>query len=198
MRWIRLTLTMALTLGAVGLVHTTFVPLAAACSCVLLDTAEQAESAHLVASGTVTAVSEPRPDGENGPVAVYSVDLDRIWKGQAQASIDVLSPRDGASCGIEGIEAGSAIILFAGHADILGAPSTSWRTNLCNGTGPSDSQRIDELTALLGTPSTPEPDSASPAEAVPEAGDVRMLGALGLVAFAALAAGAYAWRRRRP
>lgn len=199
MRWMRLMMASVLALGAIGFVHAASPTPAFACSCVPLDTKQQAEAAQLVAKASVRSVSEAG-QADGAAATVYTVDLASVWKGDAQARIDVLTPQRGESCGVEGLAPGSTIVLFAAKSDTMGNSSPSWHTNLCSGTGQADPQVVDELTALLGNPTAPPPGPPTePPETTDDGeGQGRMLGAIALVGLSALGAGAVAWWRRTP
>lgn len=150
--------------GAVGLSWGT-TPCASACSCAISSTEEKVGFADLVGEGTVIAVDAPSDVVSSTDGTVFTIELDRIWKGEATSIVEVQSPTSSASCGLDGLSEGMEIVLFAGHTDIMGTPTPDqWQANLCGGTGPVDEQVSAELDQLLGAARMPEPSTAAPVE----------------------------------
>ena len=163
---------------------------ASACSCVLSTPTEQAGWAELVGAGTIVQIDAPaNPDSSTG-ATVYTVDLDRLWKGEAPARIEVESPSSSASCGLSGFSEGQQIVLFAGHDDIMGTATDTWQANVCGGPAPLDDAVTAELTTALGVPSTPEPEAPRPGDG-DQAGGIAggMLTPLAVIAVASIGAG---------
>lgn len=185
----------AILAGTVGLSWVQ-APKAVACSCAISTTAEHAEWAELVASGTVTDVTAPvNPTSSVDPLT-FTVELDRVWKGSPAASVTVSTASSSASCGFDSLEKGTQLILFATHMDAIGQPIEGWGTNLCSGTGPIDQTVTDELTAFLGEPTQPPAPDPVPTAPV-EQGGIGLLPPLALTAGAALLAGAWSYLRFR-
>ena len=187
-------------------------PRATACSCVLRTPAEYAETADLVATGTVVTVEIPANPTSSADDATYTIDLTGVWKGDAASTITLRAALSSASCGIEGIREGMVLTVFATR------DGGDWRTNICDGTGLDAEQTA---IAALGEP-TPVAQSPRPSDAPPgrgpsgdevsgeptteppqrpdaeEAGDVGRHGMtvpLIIIAAAGLIAGALAWFR---
>ncbi len=119
-------------------------PVAWACSCVAMTTEEYADSADVVARGTVTAVESPADPGSSADDALYTLRIDEVWKGRVTTPATVLSAVDGASCGWEGIEEAMEIVLF-GRYD-----GDDLRSNLCDGSGPADADVTQAIAEHLG------------------------------------------------
>lgn len=138
-------------------------PRAAACSCVLRTPAEYAETADLVATGTVVTAEIPANPTSSADDATYTIDLTGVWKGDAASTITLRAALSSASCGIEGIREGMVLTVFATK------DGGDWRTNICDGTGPDAEQTA---IAALGEPSpiphspaaNPSPTSPRPSE----------------------------------
>lgn len=180
-------------LAAVGAMSWQQAPRAWACDCAVLSTAEYGEAAELVAEGVVVGVDRPANPSSSAEDATYTVELTRVWKGPDAQHVAVLSAIDGASCGIEGIDEGSVIALFA-HAD-----GEAWRTVSCDGTRPMDDAAAAELTSALGEPvkvnpavATPDPQPA-PAE---DRTNLLYIG-LGAAGVALVVLAVIAWSRQR-
>lgn len=167
-------------------------PRAAACSCVAMSPAEQAEMADVVARGTVVAVDRPARPSSSTDDATYTVQLTEAWKGDPPGTVDVLTAVDGASCGWEGIEEGMEIILFA-QAD-----GAAWRSSLCDGSGPVTDDLAEALTAALGEPTAVAPSPGDPVAPGPsEVGLAADPALLGGVMAVLVAAGIAVWFVRR-
>lgn len=182
-------------MGGIGFFQVAHPPIASACSCVDSTTAEQAERAGLIAKGEVISVS--RAEGQQAPaVNVLTLRLTDMWRGgYPTGPVTVRSPADGASCGVEGVEQGQAIVVFADRGETLSSSASTWQTTTCSGTGPATQARIDAVTSVLGNPTNVRADP-QPVEDSPGPG--RMVAALVAVAVAALGAGAAEWLRWRP
>ncbi len=129
-------------------------PRATACSCVLRTPAEYAETADLVATGTVVTVEIPANPTSSADDATYTIDLTGVWKGDAASTITLRAALSSASCGIEGIREGMVLTVFATR------DGGDWRTNICDGTGLDAEQTA---IAALGEP-TPVAQSPRPSE----------------------------------
>ncbi|MFI6458176.1 hypothetical protein ACIBF6_42340 [Streptosporangium amethystogenes] len=152
---------------------------ACACSCALLEPAEQVKGAAAVFTGTVVAARRVGGDplGTPPPV-VYTFRADQIYKGKASAEFEVATNADSAACGYNFVT-GSRYLVFAatGRSGLLTAdPGVALNTSLCAGNllvGPGDAALRAgdglpsgeslgaELVTALGT-ATPPPATSSP------------------------------------
>ncbi len=165
-------------------------PRAWACSCVQMTLEEHADSADLVARGTVVGVDRPANPSSSLDDATYTIALTQAWKGEPAGTVEVLSAVAGASCGWEGIEQGMEIILFAK------ADGSAWRSNLCDGSTPTDETITAALTVYLGAPAAVDPSPPKPDTAGGPLSDPAVAGIAVLVLSAA---GIGIWfARRRP
>ncbi len=145
---------LAALLGGVGLVL--FTPAAAhACSCVGGDVATYADRADVVFTGTLVEVTPPpaRLFWSSGDPATYSFDVERVHQGEVGPSAEVRSAVSGASCGLEGMRAGSRYVVFATLDDGLWA-------NLCGGTDLARPGVVRRLDRAVGPARAPASDLA--------------------------------------
>ncbi|WP_433369986.1 hypothetical protein [Streptosporangium sp. CA-115845] len=161
---------------------------ACACSCALLEPAEQVKGAAAVFTGTVVAARRVEGDlfGPPPPV-VYTFRADQIYKGKASAGFEVATNADSAACGYNFVT-GSRYLVFAatGQSGLLTAdPGVALNTSLCAGNllvGPGDAALragdglpsgeplTAELVTALGTASPPAtPPSTAVATPAPDA-----------------------------
>jgi len=158
---------LAAIVAATGLVLAAPAP-AFACSCVAADAPQFVRWADVVVLGEVREITPPPESEQVGsadPVA-YTVAADEVLKGDVGATVEVISARYGASCGLEGIEEGDDYVVFAAYQDIGGEPTDELWASLCGGTAPASDSYVAEVEAVTGPGHPPEPDE-SPA-AVPE------------------------------
>lgn len=132
-----------------------------ACSCARGDAADFAGRATVVVSGTVTDVVPPPKQKVMSSMdpATYVVAVDQVLKGEAGATVEVLSPNSGASCGLENVEPGRRYVVFASHQSMEGADSDHLWANLCGGTGPATPKLLAAVEEVTGTPTTPAYES---------------------------------------
>lgn len=204
-------LALLMVAGSMGIAWQQAAP-AAACSCAISTTQQHADFAELVVEGTITEV---RPPGgvivSSSDPTVFTVDVDRVWKGEAASTIEISTPSSSASCGFDDLRKDTTLLVFARHADVMGERIDGWGTTLCDGTGTSDPQVTADLTALLGDPLTPSDGAPPPTLVDPGTGHPiavdrpglvegvpgGMLVPLALTVGAGLLAGLIAWLRRR-
>lgn len=130
---------------------------AAACSCALATVEEQADNADVIARVLVTQVDRPADPQSSADPVVYTAQTALVWQGELPAEFTFTSAFSGVSCGLEGVEEGHDILLFA----TMEAGQAT--TTLCSGTSAATEERIAEVTDLLGEPVVP-----ANAESVPE------------------------------
>ena len=105
------------------------------------------KSADVVLVGTVTDREPPPPDEimSTSDPATYTVAVERVLKGEAAATAEVLSAVSGASCGLEGIEIGAEYVVFA-HLE----GGDLW-ANACGGTQPASLDFVGEVEDVTGS-----------------------------------------------
>lgn len=141
-----------------GLVVFTQVP-AAACSCVVADTARQVKWADVVFVGTLTEVDQTNPGdaqviGSTDPV-FYTFDVDGSFKGDAGDGV-VESERFGASCGLEGMKVGKSYVVFATENKRGGLDA-----NLCTGTSVASDRLIGQVETAMASATEPPTPTAT-------------------------------------
>ena len=153
---------LALMLLSTGLALSTAGRAAWACSCAVLTDAEYAEMADVVFAGTLTRIDAPdaaRRSGMDPATFVFAVDT--VFKGAAAEVQNVVTARDGASCGLEGMSPGGEFVVYATtdpSASPAGSPGDLY-SNLCSGTGPWDGSAVPA--GLTGPGTAPSPDTPS-------------------------------------
>ena len=200
-------LLLAMLAGSIGIAWGP-AAVASACSCAISTPTENASRAVLVAEGVVGAVDAPADPTSSTDPRIFAVALERVWKGEAARTIEVTTPNNSASCGLDNVTEGMRIIVFATHTDVMGEPIEGWGSILCDGTGPVDETVTAELTTALGEPRAPAPDAQ--VDPAPQGGGedgkgetiggewlAFGLGAAGLVALAAVGIVLVTVRRRR-
>lgn len=100
-----------------------------------------------IVEGTVTSADRLLEGSSTDPV-LYQFTPTKVWKGDVTGPLEFTSAADSASCGIESVEPGTTIMLFARR------DGSTWSTNLCDGTGAVAEEQITDLTALFGEPTT--------------------------------------------
>ncbi|SDY77193.1 hypothetical protein [Tessaracoccus flavus] len=160
---------------------------AVACSCAVSSTAEYAERADLVAVGTITGREVPENATSSADDATWTVEIDKVYKGDATPTVPVLTALEGPSCGWDHVSSGQTIILFAN------LDGEDVRSDLCSGTGAFTPELDAELATLLGSPAAP---TEAPAAAPDEGGlETRTVVGLALLIAAAVVLVAGAARR---
>lgn len=151
-------LLLAAVLGALSLVVLTATP-SFACSCAVAGTAEYVDGAAAVFTGTVTDKEPPpqRPVMSSDDPVTYTFAVERWFKGEQGDPVQVMSPMSGASCGLEGVQAGQRYVVFATES----RRGELW-ASLCGGTAPWSSDLEADVVAVTG-PGAVAPPSAAPA-----------------------------------
>ena len=154
MRLLRLLLTVLATAGALVVVTA---GTASACSCATDRTGDFVESADEILAGTLVEVREPRAllFRSDDPVT-YTLDVDAVYRGEVGEEVVFESARDGASCGLEGMEVDRRYVVFL---DLEGDQRSA---GLCGGTGPATAALESELERLTGPPAEPTPEDLPP------------------------------------
>jgi len=105
-----------------------------ACSCMAYQDTEQQNiasynSADLIIQGSV--ISEQ----EQGNSIIYTISVEKTWKGQADAYIEVETANNSAACGIL-IPTNESMVIFLNNYD------GAYHTGLCSGTAPATSDKL--------------------------------------------------------
>ena len=185
-------LVLALALSAVIVVQSASP--AHACSCLPLDQvlAQPAPGSFDAAFvGTVVEAPEPFNNGNSARLVSWKFKVDRVYRGELPAAVEVKSAVSGASCGFEGIGVGSQLGV------LLQREGSDWTSGLCSSGEP-------EQFAVLGVPSPPTGEVGEPAPAPTSSSDSGDGGmstgaavAIGAGVIAAALAGATLFTHRR-
>lgn len=103
---------------------------AAACSCALGDPRTRLQAADAAFVGTFVEKREPPEIRTSADDAVYVFRVERTVKGTLPATVEILSPVSGASCGLE-VPVGERVGL------LLRREGTGWRASLCDQIDPA-------------------------------------------------------------
>jgi len=128
---------------------------ARACSCIVPPPPSEALA-------EADAVFEARPFSMNGGTgrAVYSFEVDRVWKGEIGDRVEISTALHSASCG-RTYQIGTRYLIYARHNDKSG-----WTDGLCSRTRASDSAAEDFQVLGEGQPpfdpeAQPDPEPGS-------------------------------------
>ena len=134
-----------------------------ACSCASATTAQSVGRADVVLRGTLEDVDERTGlnDPSSGASAVsYRFAVSEVFRGSASATTWVGSAANGASCGLEGLQAGRAYVVFAQERG-----ERLW-AGLCDGTAMATSGLVADVQQVTGPGQPPVPpgliDEAAP------------------------------------
>jgi hypothetical protein len=160
-----LRLALAGLLTALGLVVLAPAAPSYACSCAIAGPDQYVEYADTIFTGSLEDIEEA-PPADDGTISsmdptTYRFEVERVLEGDVPVSAEVTSPRFGASCGLEGMQAGATYIVFA-STDRRGLEA-----NLCGGTRAAGDRFVDRIADLTGTSTQPAPgDPGDPVAAV--------------------------------
>lgn len=158
---------------------------ALACSCVELTAEQHAKEADTVAVGTVEWVTS------NDIETTYGVNVEQVYKGIAGLREKLVTPANGASCGLGELVADERYIFF-----IDGKHPGQMNVTSCGGTTAYDVAVLDEVQRVTDGPFEPLPAFESGPTAAADSTDwVRVVGIGALLAFAAF--GVFVVLRRR-
>lgn len=112
-----------------------------ACSCIYVNDVNERntiayQNADLVILGS--AISET----EKGGNIIYTISVEKVWKGQADAYIDVETANNSAACGIDIPLNGSTVIFMQSNGEI-------YSTGLCSGT--TEATETSDIVQWLNT-----------------------------------------------
>lgn len=148
----------ALTLGLAGFAWLAPAP-ARACSCMRPPPPrDAADAATAVFQGKVTALQVDQPEGAYLAFHVYTLEVERVWKGDVVDTLTVRTADNSAACG-RPFEVGESYLVYA--KDVEGQLSD----NLCSRTSKlaDASEDLDALGPAIGEPDAP----AAPARPEP-------------------------------
>lgn len=137
---VKLLFVLALTTGMLVLTPST----SWACSCSGGTTAEQVKSAETVLDGTVAWVAG------NGITRTYSVQVAKVFKGKAGEREKLVTPADGAMCGLGGLATNKRYLFF-----IQGEHPGLMQVTSCGGSTPYDAALAAKIQAITGEPTGP-------------------------------------------
>ncbi|MGD9958661.1 hypothetical protein [Nocardioides sp.] len=124
-----------------------------ACSCVVQTPVDQMKHANDVFVGTVTSKARVAAG------VTYVVAVERVYKGSVSNPAKVTTGADSASCGVDNLVADRRYV-FMGAAS-----GDAIEINLCGGTAPATTRKLDQVTALFGAgkapAAAPDPDPVS-------------------------------------
>ena len=156
--------------------------------------------AYEVFVGQVTRVA--RTDvGQSNALARYTVAVTRTYKGSVGSSATVASAVSGASCGLEGVEAGRSYVFFTQNG------GDGLEANLCGGTSLVTGERAPQVEAVTGAgtavtarpavQAAPAPTHAAAPQASVPTTALAVLAVLGALALGGIVLGIVRWRRSR-
>jgi hypothetical protein len=148
----------------VVLVGTVVLPVAAAhaCSCVLLKPERQLASSDAVFTGMVT--NRELGGNRTGGTAVYTVEVDTVYKGTVVQRQEVVTPASSASCGVS-LPVGDRVVIFASEESVLpndSAEAGQLSISQCSGSGTAM-----HVTSELGTGQPPSGETTPAGAATP-------------------------------
>lgn len=166
----------ALAFAITSLVFATQSP-AAACSCAVVDLDRLAQKADVIFTGTV---EETTLDGTRYD---YAVAAERVYKGSVDSEVVVTSAKASSACGLGELPVGSEYVF------LVRGTSSPHSTDLCSGSGPASTKRVDKVEEMFGAgtvvdPPTPPEPTLTKTEDSPPSGFARAAapgGALALV-----------------
>lgn len=151
---------------------------ASACSCVGGDARDFVDWADLVVAGTVADRDVSGGFlGRGGDTATYTVEVDRVYEGDATQTMEISSSAGGASCGLEYVEEGGRYVVFADRR----RDGEHW-ASLCGGTAPASDRLVAQVEQLLGPGDAPTPGGPEPTPDLPGWPEVvQVVGLIGAV-----------------
>ena len=132
-----------------------------ACSCAMADTATHVDWADQVFTGTVT---DSRATGGQTGQIVFDVRVDRVFKGDLVATVQVATAATSSACGIGDIPVDSTYVFFT-TTDGMGVASEAetgvLHTGLCSGSAKSTQKLLKQVEAVTGAGRVPEATTAA-------------------------------------
>jgi hypothetical protein len=136
---------LAFVVAAVSVVLTQ-VP-AHACTCTDSNLNQNVERADAVFTGTVSSIQ--RPPDENARVIMILAEVDRRWRGNVPAKVELTTPSTAAACGVGNLKADKKYLFFA-QSD-----SAKLTIDSCGGTTAFTAELGNDVTKLLGEAKDP-------------------------------------------
>ena len=131
-------------------------PPAHACSCAPGEVSDQVGSADGVFTGSLVETPAEPGDGRAGeapdagePAAVrvrFTVDVDRVFKGDVPGQVEVITARSSASCGIDPLPGEDDTWLWFVTTNEKG----DYAAYLCGGSGPAADKRVAQVVDVTG------------------------------------------------
>ena len=176
-------------LAASALVLAVPAPPASACSCATGTFEDHAEGGDVIFRGAVVDTSEQ----DNGMVT-YTFDVDEVFQGGTGATTEIRSAKSGAACGLEYVEIGDDLLVFAYPLD---EPRDALGSGLCGGTQDATPRVLRQIEAVTGPGQPPDPGSTriDDDEAAQPFIPYRVMATIGFGAVGLLGLGL--WRLRR-
>lgn len=180
---------------------------AGACSCIGVTDDEAFDAAEVVLVGELVDYAAPKLMGSSADPALWTFEVERVFKGEAAREQVVSSPVSGSSCGLE-IEHSGTFLVFAGTEPMFDGhdDQSVLHANLCGGTRPVTDGAVPASFGLGAPPigsdgqdeaQTAEAGAAFGAGASEEDSTGVVLPVVGSAAIIVLGAGAaLRWRRR--
>jgi hypothetical protein len=158
----------AIVVAIVGVVHVAAAPPAAACSCVGFTDDEAIRGSEVVFAGELAEVLTPPGVFSSAGPERFVFEVDVVYKGEAKATQSVVTPRDGAGCGLELVGRGPYLV-FAGTEPVLDldAEEGELYSTLCSGTRALDVAPVPAAFGPGDPPSRGSSPIGSPDEALP-------------------------------
>ncbi|MBK8446828.1 MAG: hypothetical protein IPL41_09170 [Micropruina sp.] len=162
-------------------------PVACACSCAPVTTADALARSSAVFEGEVVAAGAPT-GGFSAELVSYTITVSRVFKGSVPAQVVVRSEASEASCGI--VLKGHVVVFASGASDDLrttlcSVPEKLDRAELGEGTNPASTTPTPTAsTTEAGSTPTPLPDAL--ADSALDAAPLVLWTLAGLVAVAVL------------
>lgn len=137
-----------------------------ACSCAMGGTKEYVEWADAIFTGTLVEVDAPDPDDghvSRGDDITMLVAVDRVFKGEAPAQVEVVTSSGGASCGLTPPPVDGDPWLWFLHLTEEGRYTAS----ICGGSGPAVEGSVARVVDLVGPGAKPGPVSTTSGDSTP-------------------------------
>lgn len=126
-----------------------------ACSCMYYEDEEERQEAYISNADLVIQGVPIEVDFKKDGQKHYSVSVEKVWKGKADAIVDVATALDGAGCGID-LELDTPVVIFAYQS------KGQYQTGLCSGTAQANESLVTWLNNFDGS-STPPLSEEPPA-----------------------------------
>jgi|GEM_PF-995545 hypothetical protein len=127
-----------------------------ACSCMYFEEENERNTAYYNNADLVIQAIPMEVGFDDDQLVHYSVSVEKVWKGKADAHIDIATALDSAACGIT-LQIDKPMIIFAYQSD------NQYRTGLCSGTAEPSEVLVNWLNDYDGTSASPvaptEPDA---------------------------------------